>query len=227
MSSRRRSEKLTATKRRELQVAAAVAREAVVALHVQRALELVQHASGRVPALRMIDIYLRLLGLTGATAEVVVNRSLASLGRNSTMDMPSENSLLTDHEEDDQQDMGLLRTIKGRLRGRVHDTLRRTVELHTGATQAALLDLHVHHARLFINMVGEGQGIDAACKMYAELVHVPATLLPVLYIFVLDQMAAEEMPKPWTPAAPARGSQERLPDMVTRTRQQNRARRPA
>ena len=228
MSSRRRPEKLSATKRRELQVAAAVAREAVVALHVQRALELVQHAAGRVPALRMVDIYLRLLGLTGATAEVVVNRALASLGRNRSPDASNENSLLADHEDEEQQDTSLLRAIKGRLRGRVHDTLRRTVELHTGATQAALLDLHVHHARQFINMVGEGQGIESACRMYAELVHVPTTLLPVLYIFVLDQMAAEEMPKAWTPATPARASAERLPDMVSRTRQQNhRARRPA
>ena len=227
MSSRRGSGKLSAVKRRELQVAAAVAREAVVALHVQRALELVQHAAGRVPALRMVDIYLRLLGLTGATAEVVVNRALASIGRNRSPDSTAENSLLSDHEDEEQQDMSLLRSIKGRLRGRVHDTLRRSVELHTGATQAALLDLHVHHARTFIELLGEGQGIEAGCKMYAELVHVPASLMPVLYIFVLDQMASEEMPKPWTPAAPARAT-ERIPEVGQRTRPHaHRARRPA
>ena len=64
--------------------------------------------------------------------------------------------------------------------------------------------------------------------MYAELVHVPATLMPVLYIFVLDQMASEEMPKPWTPAAPARANQERIPEVGQRTRPHaHRTRRPA
>lgn len=225
MGSRKGSGTLSADKRRELQVAAAVAREAVIALHVERALELIQHGAGRVPALRMLDIYLRLLGLTGATAEVVVNRALASIGRNNARTL-DENALLAEPEEDASEERSLLRTIRGRLRGRVHDVLRRTVELHTGATQAALLHLHTEHARTFVAALGESHSIEAGCTMYAELVHVPATLKPVLYILVLDTMASEEMPRAWAP--PAGRAQERLPDMIAPARTASqRARRPA
>jgi hypothetical protein len=53
--------------------------------------------------------------------------------------------------------------------------------------------------------------------------------MPVLYIFVLEQMASEEMPKPWTPAAPARAAQDRIPEVGQRSRPHahRAARRPA
>lgn len=230
MSSRKTSGKLSATRRRELQVAGAVAREAIISLHVERALELIQHAAGRVPALRMLDIYLRLLGLTGATAEVVTNRVLAAIGRKGVTEN-AEAALLSDaHDEGGGEERSLLRTLKGRLRGRVHDALRRTVELHTGATQAALLDLHVKHARAFVGMVADSHAIEAACQLYAELVHVPATLAPVLYILVLDELAAEELPRTWAPAAqPPAISPDRVPELGThaRSQQPHRTRRPA
>lgn len=194
--------KLTADKRRDLEVAAATAREAVVQLHVDRAIELIQLSEGRVPTLRMIEIYIRVQGLTGTPAQVVANRVMATLGRHGVRGV---NALAYGAGSDDPDDGGgdedeaepsLFRTLRKRLRGRVNDGLRRVVELHTGATRAALIDLYVRHARDFVEILADTHSIEDACELYTDQVAVPTQVGHVLYTLVLDRLAAQELPRP-------------------------------
>ncbi|MEX2609180.1 MAG: hypothetical protein WEA24_04480 [Gemmatimonadota bacterium] len=199
------SGKLPAAVLRDLQVAAAVAREAVAQLHVERALELIRHAEGRVPDLRMLDIYMRLLDVSGPAGEILATRVLASLERPPGA-ATARAAAPPAADEEVQDDRSLLRLLRRQLRGRVHDDLRRAVVLHTGVVQTALLETHVRHANGFVKLVAERRTIHEACILYTEMVPVPPTLAAVLYMLVLDQIAAEERPTSWPAPVGAEGN---------------------
>jgi hypothetical protein len=194
MSPRKPSRKLPPGKRRELQVAAAVAREAILELHLNRALRLIELADQRVSAVRILNIYLRLQGLVGASAEVLANRVLASLGQRGRKGLTP--SLFVEGEDESEPNQrSFWHVVRDRLRGRVHDDLRRWVELHTGATHVALLDAHVRHALGFVRELAETHTIEDACATYCELAEVPVSLAAPVYMFVLDRLATEELPR--------------------------------
>jgi hypothetical protein len=202
----RHTGKGSAARRGELDVAAAVAREAVIQLHAERSLQLIDLVAGRVATLRALDIYVRLLSLTGTTREMVMSRVLAALGQaagfpHAAGREPGPVSAAGASQENPPSMWAMLRR---RLRGREHDELRRAVELHTGATLKALLDMHVEHACRFVVLLGERMRMDQACATYTEMVEVPATLAGVLYPLVLDRIAAEELPRRRTTASPQR-----------------------
>lgn len=192
MSSRKKT-KLNAEKRRELMVAAAVAREAVVATHVTRALKLIELSGNRVSVLRMLSIYSRMHDLGKNDVEVITNRLLAVLGRARKGEKPA---VYVEGEDERLSDSrSVVGAMRERLRGRRLHDLRRWVELHTGSTQAALLEIHVKHALRFVyELAGSHQIVDAL-EAYRELVDVPDNLTDALYIYVMDRLAAEELPK--------------------------------
>jgi hypothetical protein len=203
--SARQAGKPPAARRGELDVAAAVAREAVIRLHAERSLQLIELVAGRVAALRALDIYVRLLSLTGTTREVVMNRVLAALGQAEGFPHAAGRDVRVSAAAASQEDAASMwAMLRRRLRGREHDELRRAVELHTGATQKALLDVHVEHAYRFVVLLGEGTRMDHACDTYTEMVEVPTTLAGVLYPLVLDRIAAEELPRRRATASPQR-----------------------
>lgn len=195
MAQRKTSRKLTAAKRRELEVAAAVAREAVLQLHVARAVKMIDMAGDRVSALRMVNIYLRLLSLTGPQGAIVANRVLALLGQRGHKGPLT--TLFVEGEMDVQSEepRSVFRTLRDRLRGRVHLELRRWVELQSGATQVALLEIHVRHALRFVKELADTHSISEAVELYSELTGVAAAVEDALYVFVLDRLATDELPR--------------------------------
>jgi len=206
MSSRKSSRRIPAARMRELEVAAAVAREAVMQLHVARALKLVDLAGPRVSVTRMLGIYIRVQGLRGAAAEMLVHRALAAVGHRVSKGAPA--SLLVEGEiSADPVQPSLFQLVRNRLRGRVHDDLRRWVELQIGATQVALLDLHVRHACSFVRDLADTHSISEACALYAEMAEVAEHMRPTLYMFVLDRIAANELPR----TKPQRAREEQVP----------------
>jgi hypothetical protein len=187
-------------KRRELELAAAVAREEAVQFHVNSALGFIGLGTDRVQPERMLDIYLRLHGMSGAHGELLAYRVLAALGQGA----PTEPPHFPETEpEPPTSPTSLLGTVRNRLRGRVHHELRRWIELATGATQAGLLQLHVRHAIRFARDLAETHTVAQASALYANMAGVPAALEDSLYIFLVDRLAAEELPKRNAPQVPA------------------------
>lgn len=186
--------KLSAEKRRELLVAAAVAREALLQTHVTRAMRLVELSGNRVSVMRMLSIYMRLQDMSKADEEAVSNRLLAMLGQRARKGQPAA-SVYVEGEDENKPAASIFRTVRERMKGRRMHDLRRWVELHTGSTQAALLDIHVRHALRFVYELAESHPIVDALEVYRELVEVPDNLADGLYIYVLDRLAAEEMPR--------------------------------
>jgi hypothetical protein len=186
--------KLTLVKRRELKVIAAVAQEEIMQFHVSSALRLIELGAGCVSAVRMIAIYTRLHGITGAMAEVHSYSVLAALGnRGSTRSVTT--SLVVEGEDSIARDArSLLRMLRGRLRGRVHHELRRNVELAFGSAQVGLLELHVQHALRFVSELAESHHTARAVDVYATMTDVAPLTRNILYACVLDRLAAQELP---------------------------------
>ena len=179
--------------RRQLEVAAAVASEELVQVHATRAQELVTLAQDRVTAPRMLFIYSRVHHLDPATAQAVMTRVLARIGQVTAEAAPRAYA-----EGEEEEELGdsrsLLRVIRERLRGRIHLDLRRWVELHTGLTEVALLDVHTTHALRFTEMLAPDHSTAAAVDIYSKLIGVRDSQQEVLYHSVLARMARAELP---------------------------------
>jgi hypothetical protein len=194
MSTRKPSRKLAVAKRRELEVQAALAREAITSFHVNSAIALIELAADRVSAVRMLDIYLRMHRIIGPEAELLSYSVLAALGHRASKGAAA--SLVVEGEEAEQPERGtLLKVIRHRLRGRTHHDLRRWVELATGAAQAGMLDIHVGYAVRFARELADSHSIVQAVDLYSDMAGVPQTLRDSLYVFLLDRLASEELPR--------------------------------
>lgn len=193
-------------KRRELEIAAAVAREKVVQFHVTSALRLIGLAATRVSPVRMLEIHLRLHRITGPEAELLAYRVLAAIGETATAN--TTRLFIQSEVEPQEESSSIWRVIRDRLRGRVHHDLRRWVELAVGAAQAGLIDIHVQHAVRFAKELGETHSVAQAAAVYAEMVDMPAVLSPAFLIRLSDRLAAEELPRSATPAPQERQPQE-------------------
>lgn len=205
MGSGRAARSLNVARRRELEVAAAVAREAVTHFHVNSAISMIELAAGRVSAVRMLEIYLRMHNITGAEGELLAYSVLAALGHRASKGRAA--SLVVDGEDPVASDnASMFRMLRSRLRGRVHHDLRRWVELATGAARAGLIDIHVRHAVRFARELADTHSVSQVCALYADMAGVPQTLRDSLYIYLLDRLASEELPRPINSG----GAQERV-----------------
>lgn len=185
--------KLTAEKRRELMVAAAVAREAILQMHVARAMRLVELSGNRVSVMRMISIYTRLHDLSKMDIEALANRVLALLGKSRKTATPAV--YVEGESENFDERRSIVGSVRERMRGRRLHDLRRWTDLHAGSTQAALLEIHVRHALRFIEELRDTHSTREAVDVYQDMVEVPANMTEALKIFVWDKLANEELPK--------------------------------
>lgn len=191
MPERYRTRKLAAPIRRALDVAAAIATEEVLSAHVAQLLELVDLAEGRVVPQRVTDIYLRLHGLEEPTAAVVRTRALAELGQRARTGASPEP---VGDETTQESPRGPFRSLRERLRGRVHHDLRRWMEIHSGRAEVIILDIHVRNALVFVQTLAPDVPIQEAVAIYREQVGVREQLGDVLYWFVLSRMSEAELP---------------------------------
>lgn len=187
-----RKPRVSAEKKRELQVAAAVARETLLHTHVSQAIEMIGLAGNRVSVIRMLDIYVRVNAIPHTDADLVTTRVLAMLGEHAIRG--ERPRVYVEGEDGIAESLPFVGIVRNRLRGRELNDLRRWVELHTGRTQVALLEIHVTHALRFVALLHETHTIAAALRVYTGFIAVPKALHDVLHIFVLDRLAVDELP---------------------------------
>jgi hypothetical protein len=173
-----------------LRMAAAVAAEQVMDMHVVSALELVDHGAERVPVERLLDTYVRLHSLDVGQEWQVRERVVAALGRE--MGEAGSAPRLTGSPS-------LLRRLARRLRGRVHHDLRAWVEVHGARLTLDLIDLHVRHAVTFARILDEHGSASDAVRYYTHALRLPAPTAYLVRLKVIMAMAAPAAPAPAEP----------------------------
>jgi hypothetical protein len=190
-------DKLPDSMRREIDLAAAVCRERLLDAHVMRALELIDHARVKVAPPRALNIYLRLHSMTEVDAQILGHRAFVVLGQRDAAAGGEDHGEIDDFEEEEapweEAHGSLVRQVQKRLHGRVNQELRRWVELHTGRTEVALLDVHVTNALRFIEILQPETSYAGAVNLYLEMLSIPQPLGDTIYFFVLDRLS---MPAP-------------------------------
>lgn len=177
--------------RSETAILAAVAREALLECHVRHAVELVELGRGRVPPERMLEIYKRLHFLDDEMFQDVRGRSLALLGERALhyavltpVDEPSE-------DEEQPPPVGVWTRVRAVFHGRIHHSLRREVDRHTGQTELVLMEVHTEHAVRFARSLERHFAPSRAVRLYAEAVGLRESLRETLYLLVLSRLGEE------------------------------------
>lgn len=196
MSERYRSRKFTPAVHRALELAAAVASEEIIAAHVAYVLELIEIAGDRATPQRVMEIYLRLHGLTDRVGVVVHNRVLAELGHRERLSPrpPEQPAPAAPTEPPEQEARGRFGFLRGRFRGRVQTELRRWIELHTGRSEVRLLDIHVRNAIVFVATLPSEVPTREAVALYGDRVGVRPEVGEMLYWLVLNRLGEKELP---------------------------------
>lgn len=154
----RSSRSLTDETREQLDLAAAVATEAVQDAHVRFALELLDEGGDRVPVERLLDAYARLLHLTDDEQRQLTDRVYGALGRDPEA---ARGTRL-------QSRRSVVHRAATRLRGRVHPRLRTWLERHAARATLSVLDLHAEHALRFVVILLDHRPPEEAARLYAE-----------------------------------------------------------
>jgi hypothetical protein len=217
-----RLKKLGAAVARDLDVAVAVAREEVLETHATQLLELIELSHDRVAAERITEIYVRLHRMDDAESAVVRNRTLAALGLRSRENagappaaatiVPPVSELLAP-ENGAESPKGPFRFLRERFRGRVHNELRRWIELHTGRAEMIILEVHVNNALRFVKILAEHAPIQDAVQLYREMIGARESVGQIMYWRVLERLAETDLPEIRVPSAPVGVTME--PEVVT------------
>jgi hypothetical protein len=188
------SKDLSEGMRRRVELAVAVAQERLLSTHVDHVLRLIQLVGEQVPFENALGIYVRMLRLSDDEARVITTRALAILGEQEVTGEEWPESPDAEPEEDGTTRRSFLRNMRQRLRGRVHDDLRRWVELAAARTEVAILKTHVDNAQNFIELLDKELPTAEAVELYLDALEVRESVGEVTYYSALARVAEEQLP---------------------------------
>jgi hypothetical protein len=212
--SSRLSYKIDRRIREELQIAAAMAREEILEIHVGQLLELIQITESKLSSKRATETYIQLHSVDQETARQITGKTLAALGKKreteSTIRIETTDTEPATKNGPDSQ-RSLFARVRLRLSGGIYNELRESIELHTGRTQVALLNTHVENALRFVQILTPEQSIATAAELYHEMVNVRRSVAEIVYFMVLDRLSRtgkrspeHEADRPKAPQPPAK-----------------------
>lgn len=175
--------------RAETAILTAVAREAMLDCHVRHVVELIELGRGRVSPERMIEIYARLHFLEVDMLADVRGRALAVLGErvlHYAVLTPVEDA--GDEKYPQPPHTGVWSRVRSIFRGRIHHSLRREVDRHTGQTEVDLMEVHTEHALRFARAVERQFALGRAVRLYADAAGLRESLRETLYLLVLSRV---------------------------------------
>jgi hypothetical protein len=189
------SRDLSEALRRRVELAVAVAQERLLSTHVDHALRLIKLVGDQVRFENALGIYTRMLRLSDDEARVITTRALAALGEQG-IDPAAWAEQPPEREPEDNVSTGrnFLRIMRQRLRGRVHDDLRRWVELAAARTEVALLHTHIENSLHFVNLLEKELPAAEAVELYLDALEVRDSVGEVTYYMTLARLADELLP---------------------------------
>lgn len=173
----RSNRSLTDDTREQLDLAAAVATEAVEDAHVRFALELLDEGADRVPVERLLDAYARLHYLSDDQRRKLTDRVFGALGRDPEA---ARGARL-------QPRGSVIHRAATRLRGRVHPQLRAWLDRHAARAALSVLELHVEHALRYVAVLLDQRTAEEAAQLYAETLALRPTEADLVRLRVLAE----------------------------------------
>jgi hypothetical protein len=186
----------------EVEIALATLRERVIELHATQAIELIEKASDHVSTERALAIYCHLHRVEGHESVALRTGVLARLGRQGRK-RPRSERVPADVAAMEEWDSPLswLQWVRRRLQGRNNVELRRWIELHSGRTQAKLLELHVNGALRVVDVLKPEKSYAEVVQLYAERMGVSPSLSRAIYFLTLSRIVEPSGPAAERPSS--------------------------
>ncbi|HEX2078093.1 MAG TPA: hypothetical protein VHG08_10295 [Longimicrobium sp.] len=209
--------KISRTMQRQVDLTTAVCQERLLSTHVRHVLALVDLVAEELPFDSAVDIYARILRLTPEQARNVGSRALAALGRRSglteadelNLDLSEDESDLDDGAERGDQGEGrfdaVFSRVRRRIRGRVKDDLRQTINLAAARAEDSLFETHVQNALVFGKALAEEVPLHEAVDLYLDVMAIPEGVSDVIFNRALRVVADDVLPPLDASRVPRRG----------------------
>lgn len=209
--------KISRAMQRQVDLTTAVCQERLLSTHVRHVLALVDLVQEELPFDSALDIYARILRLTPEQARNVGSRALAAIGRRSGLTEADELNLdLSDDESDldegtERQADGegrfdaVFSRVRRRIRGRVKDDLRQTINLAAARAEDSLFETHVQNALVFGKALAEEVPLHEAVDLYLDVMAIPEGVSDVIFNRSLRIVADDVLPPLDASRVPRRG----------------------
>ena len=209
--------KVSRTMQRQVDLTTAVCQERLLSTHVRHVLALVDLVSEELPFDSALDIYARILRLTPEQARNVGSRALAAIGRRSGLTETDELNLDLSEDESDLEEPGeraeeeggrfdaVFSRVRRRIRGRVKDDLRQTINLAAARAEDALFETHVQNALVFGKALADEVPLHEAVDLYLDVMAIPEGVSDVIFNRSLRIVADDVLPPLDASRVPRRG----------------------
>jgi hypothetical protein len=206
----RSSRRLADPMRRRLEVATAMAWEALVDAHADQALEFLTLLDGRLDMQEALSRYLREMGIIEPMSTSVRTKVLVALENAEAGHAPlqlHEAEAAGGAEEDEQEEEGRWRRftpgalVSGvRERQRERDETDRIIMLATARAEEEVIGTHVDNAITFAALLDSTLGLDRAVQEYIQTVGLGGPRAQAIFQRTMARLADVHLPKPRHPA---------------------------
>lgn len=206
--------KISRAMQRQVDLTTAVCQERLLSTHVRHVLALVDLVQEELPFDSALDIYARILRLTPEQARNVGSRALAAIGRRSGLTEADELNLdLSEDDDAEEAPRGseegrfdaVFSRVRRRIRGRVKDDLRQTINLAAARAEDSLFETHVQNALVFGKALAEEVPLHEAVDLYLDVMAIPEGVSDVIFNRALRIVADDVLPPMDATRVPRRG----------------------
>lgn len=181
---------------RKLERAEALAREAMIDVHANLALDLVSILAPRMPFDDAIERYLESMELEGEEKESIGTRAVALMPEPEVQeDLAREGTRGWGWDWRYATPLGVLRYIRRHQKRSDEEEL--WLELAAARAEEALVEGHMEYALQFVNVMHEHQHADPtrAVALYVERLELPDLRARMVYQRVMAQLAEDLLPR--------------------------------
>jgi hypothetical protein len=212
----RSARRLPDAMRRRLEVATAMAWEALVDAHTTHALDFLALLEGRMQMQEALTRYLREMGIIEPMATAVRTKVLVALEDAETAGArvqlheaeaeaeaaaSPDDVVVTEEEEDEDEDEGWRRFTPGALvsgvreRQRSRDATDRLILLSTARAEEAVIATHVDNAITFVALLDSAVGLDRAVQEYIRLIGLAGGRAQAVFQRTMARLAEVHLPR--------------------------------
>lgn len=182
-----------ATLRRRLDLAEATAREALVEVHAEQAVDFVRVLSPRMHFDAAVDEYVEAMGLGDEEADGVRNRALTLLAEDDGEDLARERPRGRSFNWRHATPAGAVRLFRRHRRQSAEEEL--WVELAAARAEEAVIEAHIRQALRFVELLAAVEPPTDAASEYVDRLQLPESRGRAVYQRALAALAETVLPR--------------------------------